>query len=35
MLPYALTEGGVTALERYRDGTLLLEAADDGVRRVE
>ena len=24
MLPYALTPGGQTALERYRDGTLLL-----------
>jgi hypothetical protein len=29
MLPYALTEGGKTALERYRDGTLLLAAGGE------
>ena len=34
MLPYALTDGGMTALERYRAGTLLLEATD-GVGRTE
>ena len=29
MLPYALTTGGLTALERYRDGTLLLEGPEE------
>ena len=31
MLPYALTAGGMTALERYREGTLSLDA---GVAQV-